>query len=139
MVSITRRIMHVGKGYTFSYKDKEYPVDALIEFCKGKPTIEFATGSLDHYLETTTVDRVWGSYDDRKRVEIPVMLSELTEHYDRILAADCSYPIIVLDEPKKFRVLDGIHRIIKWKISKHERLYGIILTESDMVEFTTGC
>lgn len=138
MLNITKKIMRVDKGHTFSYKNKEYPVSALIKFCKDKPTVEFAPGAWDNYLETTAVDRVWGSYDDRKKVEIPVMLAEITEHCDRVMSADCSYPIIVLGG-KEPRVLDGIHRIIKWKMSKHERLRGVILTESDMIEFTSGC
>lgn len=138
MLNVTRRVMRLDKGHTFSYQNKEYPVSALIEFCKGRPTVEFAQGSLDTYLESTTVERVWGSYDDRRKVEIPVTLAELVDHFDRVRDADCSYPIIVLSG-KETRILDGIHRIIKWKTSKHERLRGVILTESDMVDFTSGC
>jgi hypothetical protein len=138
-MNLTRRILAVRKGHTFSYQNKEYPVSALIKFCEGKSSIEALPSAFEQYLMDNSVDRVWGSYDDRRKQELPVTLHDLIDHYDRIQKADLKYPVILLNDPKGLRVLDGIHRILKANIVKGSRLYAITLTPEDMTEFTTGC
>lgn len=134
-MNVTRRIMNFDKGHTFSYQNKEYSVGSLIKFCEDKPAIEALPSAFEHYLMETSVDRVWGNYDDRSKKEIPVKLYELIDHYERIQEADLKYPIILLTDPNGPRVLDGIHRILKASMTKGSRLYAITLTPDDMKEF----
>lgn len=134
-MNITRRIMNVDKGHTFSYGDKEYSVADLIEFTKGRKVINFQPGAFNGYLRETAVDRVWGQYDDYNKTEIPVTLHDLADHISRIEAADTKYPVILLEGKNGVRVLDGIHRILKAQLDKSIRLKGIYLSEADMAEF----
>ena len=134
-MNVTRRIMNVDKGHTFSYQNKEYSVADLIDFTRGKKVINFNSNAFDSYLRETAIDRVWGHYDEYSKTEIPVTLHDLSDHIRRIEEADTKYPIILVETKNGNRVLDGIHRILKARLDKSIRLKGIYLSESDMEEF----
>lgn len=135
MTNITRRVMQVSKRHTFSFGDKEYSVDDLIDFVKDKRVVELPAAFGVDYLRSTDVNKVWGHYSDRTKKEIPVSLYDLIDHMERIKEANCRYPIIILESKGGDRVLDGIHRILKAQTNSSIRLKGVLLTQSDMDEF----
>lgn len=138
-MNLTRRILLKKVEHTFSYKDKEYPVKALIRFCADKTVANTNTSTFEPMLSSMSVEDVWGLFNETTQQPIPITLLEFADHVKRVKYADTRYPIIALKEPNRTRVLDGLHRIIKAYTANQRTIPVVWLTPEDMIEFTTGC
>lgn len=75
-----------------------------------------------HVLESSLSDDCWGFEDDNHRVSIiPFDVLETRkprDHYDRIISADLSFPIIIYfdDDIYEWFIIDGMHRLAKAKM-----------------------
>jgi hypothetical protein len=76
----------------------------------------------------------WGEYINSKRIPIipkKVLESrEPIEHFNRILNADLSYPILIYYIGRRVCVIDGMHRIAKTKMLGLNQIFIKIVTPS---------
>ncbi len=71
-------------------------------------------------------------------IKIPRLLIENPNldkfHWNRVEAADLTYPIHLIQWKKRLLVLDGIHRLIKAMISGQDRIFAKVLNQSHIHE-----
>ena len=125
---------------SFGYKDHHYRLADLLDFvAKTKiRTVQFT--DIEKVLRFLTIDNVWGSIDTKDRsVRYEVTLWELLGHIARINTCDYkTYPIIVVQLPQAFKILDGHHRLVKAALDRKSHIPALVLSESQMVEFTNS-
>ncbi len=83
-------------GHTYSDGKGEWDVHRLWDLTRDLPSVEMDPEAFHE----------WDEYSWEKDLS----LGGLTEHIQRVLAADLSYPIIVSAEG---HVMDGCHRLVK--------------------------
>jgi hypothetical protein len=86
----------------------------LLPKVKNNLVITMIVPLLQHLLE----EDVWGYEENDIRVELApsnvIATNQPPEHYERILNADLSYPILAyFDKSGSMHVIDGMHRLAK--------------------------
>jgi len=89
--------------------ERFYNVHRLWELSQGFPVVDVAIESLD------LSGRVWF------HGQCPT-IAEVIKHYEKVLAADLDFPII-LDE--QGRVMDGFHRIVKARLQGDDQIAAV--------------
>lgn len=132
------RIFEVGKELTY-YKGKAYKVKKLWSAVRKNKVIQIPIKEIINHLEKN----VW-SYQIEGRMDfkpIDVIENPMINkyHYNRILMADLSYPIIVIKN-EGIDILDGLHRLAKAYLEKKDSLPATFITESQLqyAEITGG-
>lgn len=93
------------KGLDFSWDaESVWPLDV--------PTEMMSADELTWHFEIPYWSKPGGFYD----LSVDEMLADkqvYSEHYERVLKADTSYPIDVMWQDDRWVILDGLHRLVK--------------------------
>ena len=54
------------------------------------------------------------------------------KQYDRVMASDLSYPIDIMENKGRYVILDGLHRLVKYKILGYEEINVRIIPREEI-------
>lgn len=54
------------------------------------------------------------------------------EHYDRIMNSDIKYPIDIMENKGRYVILDGLHRLVKYKILGYKKVNVRIIPRTEI-------
>lgn len=56
----------------------------------------------------------------------------IVEEYDRTMNADLTYPIDIMENKGKYLILDGLHRLLKYKILGYDKVKVRIIPRDEI-------
>jgi hypothetical protein len=126
--------MTTGILHTYTTKSKIYSVDLMIAYiriAKPKPK-KVLVSSLDHCLTYES----WATEDGKMKYSANDVIDDkknpiYTKEIEKIKKADMSYPIII----HSGYVVDGLHRLVKAKMNKDEKISAYIFDTDLMKKF----
>lgn len=110
-------------GFDFDWDEKDvwklnYPVEQIeIEALEWHLNIPFWNWNDSFY--NLTPNQVTSDKDKYK------------EHYDRIMNSDIKYPIDIMENKERYVILDGLHRLVKYKILGYKKVNVRIIPRTE--------
>lgn len=95
------------------------------------PTHEIVTEILEWHF-----DRPFWNWNNEWYVLKPIDVinnpNKFKSEYDRIMNSDISYPIDVMENKGRLVILDGLHRLVKYKILGMDKVKVRIIPRSEI-------
>lgn len=105
---------------TYTRNGQSVNIQQLVNKVGNKKPIRIPVGKFIHYLDND----LWFGGEE-------VTVNEFITHYNRIKAADLSYPILV-HQATPDEVIDGLHRLVKAITEGHTYIMAIEVTDDDL-------
>ncbi len=95
------------------------------------PTQEIDITILEWHLDVPfwNLDNQWYVLKPRDVINSPL---KYQSQYDRIMKADISYPIDIMENKGRFVILDGLHRLVKCKLLGMPKVKVRIIPRSEI-------
>jgi len=107
----------IFKGIRFDFRwslDRLWALDISSE--------EMEISDLDWHIELPFWDYNGGSYN-LKPVDVLINPKKYPEEYNKILEADTTYPIDIMENKDKWVILDGLHRLCKLSYHRYRYIF----------------
>ncbi len=95
------------------------------------PTQEIDITILEWHFDVPfwNLDNQWYVLKPRDVINYPL---KYQSQYDRIMKADISYPIDIMENKGRFVILDGLHRLVKCKLLGMQKVKVRIIPKSEI-------
>jgi hypothetical protein len=120
---------------TFTMNNNKYSVDRLFKITKNIKVHKVAVNDLLDHLKRKSWEYKREGVADIMPIEVidtPKKNRKFAKHYNRIITADISYPILVYDADDFSVIVDGLHRLSRAYIEKHPTIKVRYVTDKQL-------
>lgn len=99
------------------------------------PVVEMDISSLEWHFFIPFWDYNHQSYQLSPR-EVLENTQKYQEEYHRTMNADLAYPIDIMENKGRYLILDGLHRLLKYKILNYDKVRVRIIPRSEIAHLS---
>ena len=111
-------------GFDFSWNEK-----AVWE-------LNYPSELIDMKVLEWNLELPFWDYDGENYVLCPLQIirnpEKYSEHYDRVMKSDIEYPIDIMENKGRYAILDGMHRLVKYKMLGYKKVKVRIIPRDEI-------